>query len=236
MPYAPAFPHDQIEAIAAEVFMVRGSLRMNPLIRISRNMCIVRHGGELSLINAIRLTEAGIAALERLGTVKRIIRLGALHGLDDAWYVNRFDADFWCAPGRQKYAQPAIDVELHERRPLPFPGAKLFCFHTVQPESAILLERGRGLLLTCDAIQHYGDYRYMSPTAKLILPFIGFPKSTIIGPIWLKAMSPKGGSLREDFDRLLTLDFDSLLSAHGSFLPSGARRAVELAVRKTFAS
>jgi hypothetical protein len=209
---------------------------MNPLIRISRNMGIVRHDGALSLINPIRLNEAGVAELERLGKVKRIIRLGSLHGLDDAWYVNSFDAEFWCRSGSQKYPLPVIDVELRESEPLPFPNAKLFCFNCLQPESALLLERGNGLLLTCDAIQHYGDYRHMSPLARMILPFIGFQKTTIVGPIWLKAMTPEGGSLRDDFDKLLTLDFDSLLSAHGSFLHTGARRAVEAAISRAFAS
>jgi hypothetical protein len=234
MTYPPAFPHDPVEPIAPDVFMVRGSLRLNPFIRISRNMAVVRHDGDLSLVNPIRLDDAGVAELARLGKLRRIIRLGALHGLDDAWYVHAFGAEFWCRSGRQKYSEPAIDVELREDGPLPFPNAKLFCFHGRQPESALLLERGDGLLLTCDAIQHYGDYRHMSPLARLILPFIGFPKTTLVGPIWLKAMTPEGGSLRSDFDRLLALDFDSLLGAHGSFLRSGARRAVEAAIRRAF--
>jgi len=33
MPYPPAYPHDPIEEIAADLFMVRGSIRMNALCR-----------------------------------------------------------------------------------------------------------------------------------------------------------------------------------------------------------
>ena len=66
------------------------------------------------------------------------------------------------------------------------------------------------------------------------MPLIGFPKTTVVGPIWLKMMTPVGGSLKSDFERLLTLDFDRLLSAHGSLLASGAKDSVAMGVRKAF--
>lgn len=42
MNFASVCAHDPIEPIAADVFMVRGSFRLNPIIRITRNMAIVR--------------------------------------------------------------------------------------------------------------------------------------------------------------------------------------------------
>lgn len=235
MAHAPAYPHDAIAEIAPDVFVVRGSLRLNPVIRISRNMTVVRDGDELSLINPIRLNEAGVAALRGLGRVRRIVTLGALHGLDDAWTRETFGVQTWARPGSRRYPPPADCTPLDADHPLPFPQARLFCFGSTEPESAILLERGGGLLLTCDSIQHYGDYHQMSPAARLVLPFIGFPKRTLVGPIWLKAMTPPGGSLRRDFERLLDWKFDSLMAAHGSFLATGAHRAVRAAVDAAFA-
>lgn len=231
---APAYPHDAVQAIGDEVFAVRGSLLMGPLLRISRNMAVVRHAGELSLINPIRLNDAGIAALQQLGRIKRIVTLGALHGIDDAWYRLQFGVECWSRPGSRRYPPPEGYHPLDEGAPLPFPDAQLFCFNGTQPESAILLTRGPGLLLTCDAIQHYGDYRHASPAARLLLPLLGFPKTTLIGPIWLKAVTPPGGSMRGDFERLLRWRFDRLFAAHGSLLPEGAHAAVQAAVRKAF--
>ena len=49
------YPHGDIESLGADIFAVRGSIRLNPLMRISRNMGIVREGAELTLINPIRL-------------------------------------------------------------------------------------------------------------------------------------------------------------------------------------
>jgi hypothetical protein len=187
MAYARAYPHDPIEPIAEDVFMVRGSIRMNALVRITRNMAIIRHCGELTLVNPVRLNEAGEAQLRGLGEVKHIVQLGSLHGLDDPYYVDTFHARLWSQAGGITYPEPAIDCELTESTALPCPDAELFCFRgTKQPESMLLLKRTGGILLTCDAIQHYGDYRHNNLVARVFMPFIGFPKTTVVGPIWLK--------------------------------------------------
>ena len=66
------------------------------------------------------------------------------------------------------------------------------------------------------------------------MPWIGFPRTTLIGPFWLKLMTPAGGSLEGEFRRLLTLEFGQLLSAHGSLLRTGAHAAVQAAVDRAF--
>lgn len=235
MAHPPAQPHDPVQEIARDLYMVRGSMRMRPLVRITRNMAVVRHRGELSLVDPVRLDEAGERQLLELGEVKRILRLGTLHGLDDRYYVERFGAELWAQGESPTYPLPPIDRELAPGRPLPFPDAELFAFEqTLRPESALLIRRDAGILLTCDAIQHYGDYRHNSLLPRLLMPWIGFPRTTVVGPIWLKLMTPPGGSLKRDFERLLELDFERLLSAHGSLLESGAREAVARAVRRAF--
>ncbi len=235
--YPPAYPHDPIEAITDDVFMVRGSIKLNALMKITRNMAIIRQDGKLTLVNPIRLNPAGEEQLRSLGEVAHIMRLGPMHGVDDPYYVDTFNAEFWCQPGGTSYTQPPVAVAMQEAGTLPIRDAELFVFKgTIQPESALLLKRGDGLLLTCDAIQHYGDYKYNNWIASLVFPFIGFPKTTILGPFWLKLMTPEGMSLQSEFERLLTLDFDALLSAHGSFLPRGAKANLRAAVEKTYGS
>jgi hypothetical protein len=49
---------------------------------------------------------------------------------------------------------------------------------------------------------------------------------TVIGPIWLKASAPPGGSLRPDFERVLALDFDNLIAGHGRPKLGGAKDAL----------
>ena len=48
-------------------------------------MAIVRDGGSLTLINTVRLDEAGLEAMDALGAVGDIVMLGASHGRDDAF-------------------------------------------------------------------------------------------------------------------------------------------------------
>lgn len=235
MAYGPAYPHDPIEEIGPDVFMVRGEIKMNAVMALSRNMAIVRSGGELSLINPIRLSPEGESALKALGTPKRIIRLGAFHGVDDPYYVDTFGAEFWAQAGGTTHLEPKIDVEITDATALPFEDGKFFLFNgTKHPECVLLIERAGGILLTCDAIQNYGDYSHNSLATKIMMPIIGFPKTCLVGPLWLKGVTPEGGSLKTEFERLLTLDFDRLLAGHGTLLPSGAHDAVERAVAKAF--
>lgn len=235
--YSPIYPHGDVEQIGDEVFMVRGSIRMNPLVRISRNMGIIRNDGELTLINPIRLNQKVEAQLKALGEVTNIFRLGAFHGVDDPYYIDSFKAMFWSQPGGTAYTEPPIDVELNTQIILPFGDGEIFEFAgTPQPECALLLKRNGGILFTCDAIQHYGDYSYNNLAAKLLMPRIGFPRTTIVGPIWLKMMTKEGESLESEFRRLLELEFDRLLSGHGTLLQSGAHAGVEAAVNKAFNS
>ena len=91
-----------------------------------------------------------------------------------------------------------------------------------QPESVLVLNTDDGVLLTCDAIQSYGDYSNCNLAARIMMPLIGFRKTTLVGPAWLKLMTPESGSLQDEFERLLTLKFDVLLSAHGTLLRTGA--------------
>lgn len=233
----PIYPHDPITEIQPDVFMVRGAIKLNALMTITRNMAIVRHEGELTLVDPLRLDAAEEKRLDELGSVKRILRLGSMHGVDDPYYMDRYGAELW-APGlSQAHPEPKPTREWDEHTALPFPDAELFRFEgSKQPEGALHLRRGKGLLVTCDGIQHYGDYSHNNFLARVMMPLIGFPRTTIVGPMWLKMMTPEGASLESEFRRLLERDFDQLLSAHGTFLASGAHAACERAVDKTFSS
>jgi len=231
----PIYPHGNVEEIAEDIFMLRGSIKMNPLLRITRNMGIIRNGDELSLINPVRVSAKVEAQIAKLGQIKHVIRLGCFHGADDPYYVEKFGALMWAQLGGTTYTVPKIDKELDSVAPLPFDNAEIFEFAgTTQPESALLIKRGTGILFTCDAIQNYGDYSYNNIAAKILMPFIGFPRTMIIGPIWLKYQTPEDESLEPEFRRLLGLKFDRLLAAHGTLLKTGAHAAVERAVNKAF--
>ena len=214
--YPEPQPHKDIEEIFPDVFIVRGSMSIHKWVCISRVMTILRHEDQLLLINPIRLNTEGEAQLLELGKITHVFRLGYFHGVDDAYYVEQFKAKFWCQSSSNKYPNPSPDVLMDESTPMPFPDMSLFVFENAKhPEAAILYQHHGGLLITCDSVQHYDNWDGCSIFAKVIMKLAGFRKSTLIGPMWLKGMTPEDGSLEEDFDRLLHLEFKHLISAHG---------------------
>ncbi|MBW2524342.1 MAG: hypothetical protein JRI23_09215 [Deltaproteobacteria bacterium] len=228
-------PHGPIEKIFDDLYWVQGTMRMGPGMRISRNMVLLREEGEVTVLNPVRLDELAETQLERIGAVKHIVRLGYFHGLDDRYYVERFGAKLWCQAGSDHYSEPRPDVVLSESTELPVSYAKLFVFQqSKHPECAVLVQRGGGLLVTCDSVQHHVDGTRCSLMAKVVMHLMGFMKPMNIGPPWKKRMSPEGGSLRSDFERLLELEFDLAVGGHGTVCRGGARQHLQSTVARVF--
>jgi len=235
MPQFPAAQaHGPIEPLTDDIFFVRGSMRMSALMRIARNMTIIRHEGALTLLNAVRLDAEGESELEALGEVKHVMRLSPFHGVDDSYYVDRFGARFW-APESCGDPVPTVDEIILEDTAPPMAGARFFCFReTRRPESILYLEADGGTVLSCDSLQHHPNLAGNSLMAKVVMTLTGFKKPANIGPMWLKAMQDRNGSLRPDCDRLLELPFERLLGAHGAPLTSGAHDAFAATVKRLY--
>lgn len=233
----PSFPsalaHGPIEAAFSDVFVVSGAMEtvlMDLDWQFSRNMTIVRDGERLILINTIRLDDEGLAALDRLGTVTDVIRLGALHGRDDAFYLDRYDASYWVTPGLENgesVAQP-----LGEAPAMPIDGATLFQFRTSNiPEGVIHLDRDGGILIACDALQNWlGPDEHFCDASRERMESMGFFTPANIGPVWMQAAEPGP----EDFQRLRELSFRHALCGHGEPLRDRAHDAFSATFAKLF--
>lgn len=230
-----ALPHGEIQEIAAGVHWVQGTAVMGPGVRISRNMTIVVSDGTLTLINAVRLDDAGEKRLTQLGHVKHVVKLGWFHGMDDPYYLERFGAAYWALPNGAREKDPKPTETLAPDH-LPIPDAELFAFKdTVHPEGAILVKRAGAILITCDSAQNWPDTSGCSLPAKIVTHLMGFTKRPAqIGPPWRKGMTPKGGSLKADFLRMADLEFEMLIASHGGPLQSGARQALAATIAATF--
>lgn len=217
-------PHGALEPIFDDAWFLTGSVNFKPLVRLGRNMVVLRHDGELTLINSIRLDPDGEAALDALGKVAHVVKIG-FHGMDDAYYVEKHSAKQWAiadAPGA-----------LVEDGEFPIPGVKIFMFEdTNKPEAALLVARDGGLLITCDSVQHWAPQPLASPLANLITGFLGFKKPAQLGPPWRKIMTPAGGSLRPDFERLAALPFSKLIGGHGGLLSANAPELLKASIER----
>ena len=230
--YPQAYPHDPIKQLYPGVYLLHGSIRMGPGMRLNRNMLILQQDEDLTLINPVRMNEEGLAQLDAMGKVKNIIRLGDFHGLDDEFYLDRYQGEFWCQPGQDSYPQPKASVVIQSDTSGPVADSEFFIFRTaLYPEAALLLKQHK-LLITTDAVQYYSGWSYTSAFTKFAFKLLGFKFGINIGPPWLKRVTPKGGSLKGDFEQLLQLDFDALVAAHGSLIDTGAKQLLQQEVKQ----
>ncbi|NNP70976.1 hypothetical protein [Acinetobacter sp. Ac_5812] len=232
--YAPIYPHDPIIEIFENIYLLRGSIRLGIGLSMNRNMIIIKQNNELTLINAVRMSETELEKLEALGSVKHIIRLGDFHGLDDQFYIDRYQVTFWSQPHHVNYPDLFPTKTIQSDAIPPIKNAEFFIFEQATCPEAILYIEDKKLLITTDSIQYWSDWKYFSLLSKIIIYLMGFRLGLFIGGPWLKRVTPKHGSLKSDFDRLLRLDFQHLVAAHGTVLENAAKEKLVNVVKKQF--
>lgn len=233
--FAPALPHGDIQHVFPDVFFVTGTMKtvlMGAHWHFSRNMTIVRDGTELTLINTVRLDDAGLAQLDALGTVKHVVKIGALHGLDDAFYKQRYNATLWALPGMPHEHGLQADQLLAPGGNVPFKGASVFVFEqTKLPECIVRIDREGGILVACDALQNWvGPDAFFSEESRKMMTDMGFFQSANLGPVWMQVNEPKA----QDFVRLRAIPFRHALCGHGVPLRDVAQEAFHARFQQVF--
>lgn len=232
--FPSALAHGPIKQIFNDVFFVSGAMEtvlMDMDWQFSRNMTIVRDGGRLILINSIRLNEQALSELEQLGEITDVIRLGALHGRDDAFYVDRYKAKFW-APAGVSNDTGLVMNELSPSANLPIEDASVFIFETTQiPEAILFLQREGGIAIACDALQNWlaPDEHFCDASVERMQP-MGFFTPANIGPVWQQAAAPEAA----DFVRLQQEPFKHALCGHGEPLLNTAKEDYLATFRRVF--
>lgn len=229
--FAPALPHAPIRELFPDVFVVRGSITLGPLVSIARNMIIVREGRDLTLVNSVRLSDEGERELEKLGRVKHLVKVGLYHTRDDAWVRHRFDPTYWAPVPKDDKTEKLVDGGAG-----PLAKARVFSFEAAKEgEAALIVEQEAGnLLVTCDSVQNWTDTEGCSFVGGLVTRMMGFIEPAKIGPIWLKNMTQgQPTKMKPDFERLLSLDFRHLIAGHGTLLRDEAKEALRASVERT---
>jgi hypothetical protein len=234
-PMPPALPHGALEEVFPDVFFVTGTMKtvlMDAHWQFSRNMTVVRDGNALTLINAVRLDDDGLAQLDTLGRVVNVVKIGSLHGRDDAFYKARYGATYWAPPRMQHEHGLAPDKALTPDGEMPFAGCSVFDFRTTRlPECILHIDRAGGILVACDSLQNYlAPDPFFSDESRKMMTEMGFFQSANLGPLWMQMNEPKG----EDFVRLRELAFRHALCGHGAPLRDTAREAYTATFGRVF--
>jgi hypothetical protein len=235
--FPPPLPHGRLEQVYPDIFFVTGAMKTvlgNVPFQFSRNMTVVRDRDELTLINAIRLDDGGLMQLDQLGRVTNVVKIGSLHGRDDAFYKARYGATFWAAPGMLHEHGLVADLELRPGNAMPFAGCDVFEFHTTKtPESILHVDRAGGILVACDALQNLvAPDEYFSEQSCKMMQEMGFFQPANLGPVWAQINEPKA----RDFIRLQELAFKHVLCGHGPPLRETAREAYMARFDRVFGS
>jgi hypothetical protein len=233
--FPQALPHGDIDEIFPDLFFVSGAMEtvlQDMAWKFSRNMTVVRDAGRLIIVNSVRLDEKGLAELERLGQVTDVVRLGALHGRDDPFYVDRYAADYWTMPGMEHETGLEATRTLIPQGPLPISDASLFEFRTTQiPEGILRIDRAGGILIACDALQNWlTPDEFFSDSSRELMQQMGFFTPANLGPVWVQRATPEA----EDFSRLKELSFRHALCGHGEPLHNTAHEAFSATFNRMF--
>ncbi len=235
--YSAAWPHGEIEQAFPEVFYVVGTNRTHHAgidLQTSRTMTVLRQNGELTLVNTVRLTDAGLSQLEALGQVRHIVRLGAFHGRDDPFYRECYSATVWALPEAVAADGQPADRALAAGGPVPIHEGSVFVFTTARfPEAALLLPREGGILITCDAVQNWSNVdRFFSAETGALFVAQGLIGTASIPATWREACAPDVS----DFRRLAGLPFRHLISAHGEPLRDEAQMRLRARIGEVFSA
>nr|HEX4316321.1 hypothetical protein [Kofleriaceae bacterium] len=220
-PHPPALPHGELREVLPDLFFVTGGIKLPGVlpVRFSRNMVVVRRGDKLTLLNSVRLDDAGLAALDKLGKVSDVVRIAGNHGMDDPFYAERYGAAVTVVRGHRYtvgfgggpdvYFTPQREVVQGDELPC---GGKLIVLDATPPEGAVLLPDHGGTLVVGDMLQNWERADpYFNKFGAVMLRMLGFIKPLNVGPAWWKNCKPPKPQLRAVAD----LAFANVLPAHG---------------------
>jgi hypothetical protein len=228
-------PHGPIEEVWPDVFFVTGTMRnefFGSMWQFSRSMTIVREQDRLTIVNSVRLDDAGLAALERLGAVVNVVRIGDMHGSDDRFYVARYGASLWALPGMTVRDGLKVDRELVPGGEMPFAGCGLFVFETTKrPEAILRIDREGGIMVACDSLQNWVEPdAFFDEATVATMHAMGFFTTAGLGLAWLHESAP----MAEDFLRLKAVPFRHALCGHGRPLRDSALAGYHAAFKRFF--
>jgi hypothetical protein len=232
----PALAHGELKEVFPDVFFVTGAMKTVTLMSVpmefSRNMTVVRESNALTLINTIRLHDAGLAQLDALGRVANVVNIASRHGRDDPFYKDLYGATFWALPGAHHEHGLTADKELTPGGEMPFAGCGPFHFRTTKrPEGILNIDRAGGILVSGDSLQNYlAPDEYFSDDSRKRMTEMGFFQYANFGPLWMTRDEPE----KQDFIRLLELPFENLLPGHGLVLRDWAKEAFTARFQRVF--
>jgi hypothetical protein len=220
----------ELASLAPSVHTVPSWIRLGPGFHLPlRSTILGLAGGELAVVSPVAFDDAVAARIDRLGGVRHLVAPNLLHHLHLGAAAARWpDARVHGAAGlRSKrpdlhlHATLEGPTELHpDLLAVPVEGVPRFSEY-------VLLHRPSRTLVVTDLVFHVHESRgWMTPW---ILRMVGARVGTLgQSRAWPLAAADQR-ALAASLRRILALDFDRLVMAHGEPIERGAKERLEAA-------
>jgi glyoxylase-like metal-dependent hydrolase (beta-lactamase superfamily II) len=184
---------------------------------IERDVSSYFVGGEAATLIDPKLPEGGLEAIEAIGRPQAIVLTNRHHLRDSERLAEAFGCPILChEDGLHEFAGGGPSVTPFRFGDELRPGIEAMEVAAITPEeTALHIEVGGGAMAFADGIIRYGGE-------------IGFVPDVLLGD---DPEAVKRG-VRQSVRRLLELDFDTVLFAHGAPIARGGKAALERFVRE----
>ena len=232
--YPAIAPHGPLTKVSDNVYVVPGSFKMAPGLRISLTMTIVRRESELTIVNSMRVRPEVEEEIKALGDIKSVVRICSNHGASDEYYIDTFGATYYDlqgaaeTPGASKV--PATEnLVQNGSAPPSLPDAKLLILDNLKmPDAILYLPDGGGTLISGDFIQHGIPTPHESFLLKKVFSkLLGFNTGLLTCPPPFFKFYGKGEDFYVNVAKIMEFDFDTVITSHGPFVKGGAKEKLK---------
>jgi hypothetical protein len=209
----------ELERVTDGVWTARRKQRFLGL-EVGTRMTVLKLEGGLLVHSPI---DAPTAALEDIGRLRWVVAPNLLHHLYLKPWVEA-GAEAWCAPGLQTKRPDARFAGVLDELGEPFGpevlAIPLRCIALTR--EVVLLHRPTRTLVVTDLLYNFQPRDPWS-TRAIMRGLGGYPgvKTSL-----LEKVAMKRNVARAEIDRLLSLDFDRLIMAHGALVETGGKAAL----------
>lgn len=216
-------PHGALRQLAPGLHCVEGAFGRSPLGR--RMTVITLPSGALALHSAIRMDEAGMAALDALGPVAAVIVPTTFHSTDAPWFAARYPAASLLAP---RSSLPRLGKRLPTALPLDegwsddLAGALAWQqIEGARHHEAVFFHAASRTLILTDLVFNLGAE--FTGLSRLLLRINGiygrFGPSRLLRYGFVRDKAALLDSVR----RMEAWDYDRIVMSHGEVLEGGGK-------------
>ena len=220
-----------MEAIADDVWGVSGAARMPGGVVFPLRMTVIRlPDGGLWLHSPVAIDDATAREIEALGPVRHLVAPSLLHDLHSGAAKARWPEARLHAPAALRARRPdlPIDEDLSDGRSWGDAVVALAIRGAPKLDEFEFLHRPSRTLLVTDLVFHV-----LAPVTfatKLVLCGAGCHGRLGSSRAWRWVFAQDRAAVAASVERILALDFDRLVPAHGEVIPRGAAPALRHAL------